>query len=207
MGKEGLPPKVEGAQGRPRGRPVDLAKSKRIAEETWRLLSELGYDALTIEAVAAAVGCNRATIYRRHKSKASLVYSVMRDTLRAFQPEIDESTSAREGLRSLIQTAVRYLSDERGGAILHIASLARRSPEMASILESHLRSVEPYYLKQFRKLQKDVDDEQLRFALHALLGSVVYRLTFLRSPLTLEQIDILIDQSIATLDQLQKARH
>jgi len=131
----------------------------------------------------------------------------MRDTLTAFQPEIDESASAREGLRSLIQTAVRYLSDERGGAILHIASLARRSPEMASILESHLRSVEPYYLKQFRKLQKDVDDEQLRFALHALLGSVVYRLTFLRSPLTLEQIDILIDQSIATLDQLQKARH
>jgi hypothetical protein len=78
---------------------------------------------------------------------------------------------------------------------------------MASILENHLRSVEPYYLKQFRKLEKDVDEEQLRFALHALLGSVVYRLTFLRSPLTPEQIDILIDQSIATLDQLQKARH
>ena len=203
MTKENL---TSPGQSRPRGRPVDLTKSRRIAEETWRLLSELGYDALTIEAVASAVGCNRATIYRRHKSKASLVYSVMRDTLSAFQTDIDEGTSAREGLRSLIETAVRYLSDERGGAILHIASLARRSPEMASILENHLRSVEPYYLKQFRKLEKDVDEEQLRFALHALLGSVVYRLTFLRSPLTPEQIDILIDQSIATLDQLQKTK-
>ena len=185
---------------RPRGRPVDEDKSRRIAEETWRLLSELGYDALTIEAVAAAVGCNRATIYRRHSSKAALVYHVMRDTLFSFQPEIDENVSPREGLQSLIQTAIDYLSEERGRAILHIASLARRSPEMASILDSHLKSVEPYYLKQFRKLGKAVHDDHLRFTLHALLGSVVYRLTFLRAELTQAQIDILIDQAIATLD-------
>lgn len=185
---------------RARGRPFDVAKTERIAEETWRLLSELGYDALTIDAVASAVGCNRATIYRRHKSKAALVYSVMRDTLFGFQPEIDEHASPREGLRSLIHTAVTYLSDERGGAILHIASLARRSPEMASILETHLHSVEPYYLKQFRKLRRDVADEHVRFTLHALLGSVVYRLTFLRAELTEAQMDVLIDQAIATIN-------
>jgi AcrR family transcriptional regulator len=207
MDKAGLAAKAEAPQTRPRGRPFDLAKSRKIAEETWRLLSEVGYDALTIEAVASAVGCNRATIYRRHKSKASLVYSVMRDTLTAFQPDIDETASAREGLRSLIATAVKYLSDERGGAILHIASLARRSPEMASILDNHLRSVEPYYLKQFRKLKKNVDDDQLRFTLHALLGSVVYRLTFLRSGLTPQQIDLLIDQSISMLDDFQNEQN
>lgn len=200
-----MPPRLSqqetpGQEPRRRGRPVDTAKSRKISEETWRLLSELGYDALTFEAVAAAVGCNRATIYRRHPSKAALVYSVLRDTLLSFQPEIDESATPREGLRSLIQTAVTYLSEERGGAILHIASLARRSPEMASILDTHLRSVEPYYLKQFRKLGKDVDEEQLRFTAHALLGSVVYRLTFLRAELTPEQIDMLIDQAITMLD-------
>lgn len=146
------PKEQSGQNSRPRGRPVDEGKSRKIAAETWRLLSELGYDALSIEAVAAAVGCNRATIYRRHPSKAALVYHVMRDTLLEFQPQIDERATPREGLRSLVQTAVAYLSDERGGAILHIASLARRSPEIASILQTHLKSVEPYYLKQFRKL-------------------------------------------------------
>lgn len=189
----------EGGPKRRKGRPVDLNKTKKISEETWALLSERGYDALTFEAIAARVGCNRATIYRRYPSKAALVYSVLTETLLSFQPEIDEGLSPREGLRSLIQTAVTYLSDERSGAILHIASLARRSPEMASILDSHLKSVEPYYLKQFRRLDKSIDSAHLRFTLHSLLGSVVYHLTFRRVGISQDQIDILINQAIAMM--------
>ena len=57
------------------GRPMDLEKSRRIEAATWQLLANEGYHALTFEAIAAKVGCNRPTIYRRYTSKAHLVAS------------------------------------------------------------------------------------------------------------------------------------
>ena len=128
------------AEKRSRGRPIDLEKSRQIAIATWNVLSERGYDALTFEAVASEVGCNRATIYRRHASKAELVASVLRETLLSFAPAIDEETAPRDALHALVDTAVAYLSDARPAAILHIASLARRSPEVAEILDIHFIS-------------------------------------------------------------------
>lgn len=184
---------------RARGRPRDLEKSQQIANATWNVLSERGYDALTFEAVASEVGCNRATIYRRHASKGDLVASVLRETLLSFTPAIDEETSPRDALHSLIDTAVSYLSDTRPAAILHIASLARRSPEVAEILNSHLTSTEPYYIKQFKQLAPGAAMEDLQFVTHTLLGSVIYHLTFRPIRLTTGQIDTLVDGAIAML--------
>lgn len=184
---------------RARGRPRDLEKSRQIARATWSVLSERGYDALTFEAVASEVGCNRATIYRRHASKAELVASVMRDTLMSYTPMIDEDAAPRDALHALVDIAVAYLSDSRPAAILHIASLARRSPEVADILNAHLTSTEPYYIKQFRRLSPSADIEDLRFVTHTLLGSVIYHLAFRPVHLTPRQIDMLVDRAIAML--------
>ncbi len=182
-----------------RGRPRDEDKSRQIAEATWNLLSEHGYDALTFEAIASQVGCNRATIYRRHASKVELVASVLSDTLLSFTPIIDEKTKPREALHALVDIAVTYLSDGRPSAILHIASLAKRSPEVAEILDRHLASTEPYYIKQFKRIAPDADIEDLQFITHSLLGSVIYHLTFRPINLTSKQIDALVDRAIAML--------
>jgi len=195
------------AEKRSRGRPIDLEKSRQIAIATWNVLSERGYDALTFEAVASEVGCNRATIYRRHASKAELVASVLRETLLSFAPTIDEETAPRDALHALVDTAVAYLSDARPAAILHIASLARRSPEVAEILNIHLTSTEPYYIRQFRRLAPNANIEHLQFVTHTLLGSVVYHLTFRPIRLTSQQIDTLVDRAIAMLPVGSDDRH
>ncbi|MEZ5137530.1 MAG: TetR/AcrR family transcriptional regulator [Acidimicrobiales bacterium] len=61
----------------PRGRPRDAALDERIAAAVVALLAADGYEALTMEAVAAAANVSKPALYRRHASKASLVFSVV----------------------------------------------------------------------------------------------------------------------------------
>src|SRR5690242_21889169 len=60
----------------PRRRPGarrDPEADRQILETAHRLLRELGYDRLTIDAVAREPGVARTTVYRRYRDKADLV--------------------------------------------------------------------------------------------------------------------------------------
>ncbi|MDT8862594.1 TetR/AcrR family transcriptional regulator [Alkalihalobacillus sp. MEB130] len=56
-----------------RGRPLDKSRNEVILTATLDLLAESGFDALTIDAVAAKAKVGKATIYRRWSSKTELV--------------------------------------------------------------------------------------------------------------------------------------
>lgn len=60
----------------------DPEADRLILETTHRLLRELGYDRLTMDAVAREAGVARTTVYRRYRDKADLVSAAI-DTLRA----------------------------------------------------------------------------------------------------------------------------
>jgi AcrR family transcriptional regulator len=60
----------------------DPEADRLILETAHRLLHELGYDRLTIDAVAREAGVARTTIYRRYRDKADLVSAAI-ETLRA----------------------------------------------------------------------------------------------------------------------------
>jgi AcrR family transcriptional regulator len=55
------------------GRPLDASRDEALRQAALELVAEIGYDRLTIEAVAARVKASKATVYRRWKSKAELV--------------------------------------------------------------------------------------------------------------------------------------
>jgi AcrR family transcriptional regulator len=67
----GDPPPVP-APGR-RGRPRSAVHDDAILEAAARLLGELGYSRMSMEAVAAAAGVSKPTLYLRYGSKAELV--------------------------------------------------------------------------------------------------------------------------------------
>ena len=55
------------------GRPLDASRDEALRQAALELVAEIGYDRLTIEAVAARVKASKATVYRRWNSKAELV--------------------------------------------------------------------------------------------------------------------------------------
>jgi AcrR family transcriptional regulator len=60
----------------------DPEADRLILEATHRLLREIGYDRLTMDAVAREAGVARTTVYRRYRDKADLVSAAI-ETLRA----------------------------------------------------------------------------------------------------------------------------
>ena len=56
----------------PKGRPRDPALDEAIFDATLAMFAEGGYRNVSIEGVAARAGVGKATIYRRHPTKAAL---------------------------------------------------------------------------------------------------------------------------------------
>jgi AcrR family transcriptional regulator len=64
---------AEPARGRPRNPAVDAP----ILRAAFRMLIDVGYQAMSIEAVAAEAGVGKTTVYRRYPTKRDLVLAVL----------------------------------------------------------------------------------------------------------------------------------
>ena len=65
------------------GRPRDPSRDGVIRAAILRLLADVGYGALTMDAVASEAGVGKATIYRRWRTKQDLVVDTISDLNRA----------------------------------------------------------------------------------------------------------------------------
>ncbi|MFJ8016302.1 TetR/AcrR family transcriptional regulator [Streptomyces sp. NPDC096339] len=61
----------------PPGRPRDARVDDAIRDAVRELVTEVGYAALTMDAVAARAHVGKAAIYRRHASRGELVFSAL----------------------------------------------------------------------------------------------------------------------------------
>src|SRR5918999_1622437 len=95
------PPTRSGRGGRPR----DPSRDDVIRAAILQLLGEVGYGALTMDAVAAEAGFGKATIYRRWRTKQDLVVDTISDLNRAEASTPDTGSlegDLRQMLRSLV---------------------------------------------------------------------------------------------------------
>ena len=112
------------------GRPRDPSRDSVIRAAILRLLAEVGYGALTMDAVAAEAGVGKATIYRRWRTKEDLVVDTISDLHRgeALPPD----TGSLEGdLRSLLHSLVAVITSETGSATLSLLSTVPHHPALA----------------------------------------------------------------------------
>jgi AcrR family transcriptional regulator len=111
-----------------RGRPRDGATDAAILDAAERSLANRGYEAMTMEQVAAAAGVSKPTVYLRYASKAELV-AAMIDRL---EPPLPPSTgrSARRDLVKLIEIQEEWV--DRHGLRLVAAVLLEETdhPEL-----------------------------------------------------------------------------
>ena len=84
------------------GRCLDSSRDLILRDAALVLLAEVGYDRLTMDAVAARARAGKTTIYRRWPGKAELVV----DSLNCLKgvPEIPDTGSLRQDLRALAES-------------------------------------------------------------------------------------------------------
>jgi AcrR family transcriptional regulator len=93
----------EVAQARGRGgRSLDSSRDLVLREAALALLAEVGYDRLTVDAVAARARAAKTTIYRRWPGKAELVVDAL-NSLKGV-PDVPDTGSLREDLRALAES-------------------------------------------------------------------------------------------------------
>jgi AcrR family transcriptional regulator len=120
-----------------RGRPRDPQRGEAILDATIELIAEIGYDRMSIEAIAARAGVSKPTLYRRWPSgKAALVADAMRARHDALDPPADTG-GLRGDLLALIAEMDSRLRGEMQVAC-GILSCLRESAELAELVRCDL---------------------------------------------------------------------
>ncbi|MEU4520409.1 TetR/AcrR family transcriptional regulator [Amycolatopsis sp. NPDC024027] len=119
------------------GRPRDHARDLAILDATLSLLTEVGYEQLSIEAVAGRSGAAKTTIYRRYRDKAALVTAAVERRAPAKPPQ-PAGESLRENVHSLATWLARSISEQDvgllGALFTGMRTDARLAREMRQIL-------------------------------------------------------------------------
>ncbi|WP_091244343.1 TetR/AcrR family transcriptional regulator [Klenkia soli] len=118
--------------GRPNrgGRPRDPSRDGVIRAAILRLLAEVGYNALTMDAVAAEAGVGKATIYRRWRTKSDLVVDTIAEMNREETPTPDTG-ALDEDLRVLLRSLVAAINGPTGAASHSLLSTLPHQPALA----------------------------------------------------------------------------
>jgi AcrR family transcriptional regulator len=126
-------------EDRPRGRPRDPARDEAIIEASIDLLLRDGYDRLSMEAVAAAAGVGKATVYRRWGNKAELVI----DALASLKPAIDtiDSGTLDGDIELMIAASCSPHSQRLLQVMVSICSALPREPDLLEAFKT--RFTEP----------------------------------------------------------------
>ncbi len=99
------------------GRPRDAEIDNKILNATLELLTSLSFEAVTIEAVAAAAGVSRPAIYRRFKNKTELVLSVSDYVFNEMSPAVRPAKGAMDEVLALLENTVAQLTKTPAGAL------------------------------------------------------------------------------------------
>jgi AcrR family transcriptional regulator len=119
------------------GRPRDEGREQAILEAAIELLAEVGYEAMSIEAVAVRARSSKATIYRRWPGKAELVAEAMRRRTEPALEDLPDTGSLRGDLLALAQRMFTAMKGPDGGLICGLAVAVRSDPEFGRLLAAH----------------------------------------------------------------------
>jgi AcrR family transcriptional regulator len=112
------------------GRPRDPSRDGVIRAAILRLLGDVGYGALTMDAVASEAGVGKATIYRRWRTKEELVVDTVSE-LNAVEAEPADTGSVEGDLRALMHAMVALVNSPAGAATQALLSSMQHQPALA----------------------------------------------------------------------------
>ncbi|OMQ15284.1 TetR family transcriptional regulator [Modestobacter sp. VKM Ac-2676] len=117
------------------GRPRDPSRDGAIRGAILQVLAESGYAGLTMDAVAAAAGVGKATIYRRWRTKSDLVADAVAELSQV--PVDSPDTGTLEGdLRVLLHWLVSAVNGPVGAATLSLLSALPHEPVLREAFQN-----------------------------------------------------------------------
>ncbi|MEU3951034.1 TetR/AcrR family transcriptional regulator [Streptomyces achromogenes] len=143
------------------------------------LLREVGYDALTMDAVAARTRSSKATLYRQWGGKAELVAKAVRHGKPGRVTGVDTG-SLKGDLHALVLHADDCEMEQNSALMRGLAMAVHGNPDLLQAFREHL--IEPELAELRRMLQRAVERGEVRadnpaigFVLHMMIGAFAAR--------------------------------
>jgi AcrR family transcriptional regulator len=119
------------------GRPRDPGADEAILTSAARLLSERGFERMTLAAVAKRAGVSTATLHRRYRSKAELAVAVMTWMRQETQPAVTGDLVV--DLETMLRQLWHVLAERAGmGLIGTILVEEQAQPELAQLFRARV---------------------------------------------------------------------
>lgn len=189
-------------QSLPRGRPRDASRDEALREAALTVLADVGYRALTMDAVAAKARAGKATIYRRWDSKLDLVIDSCNQLVSRSIPDPDTGSLAGD-LREFLVAFTTFLSGPAGKAAQALVGELPHEPELAhAFRRSFLRSQRDVLRAVLDRAEKrgEVAGEAPKQLVVELTGAALtYRLMLTGEPLDQQFADELLDRVLLPL--------
>ncbi|MGQ4382997.1 TetR/AcrR family transcriptional regulator [Streptomyces sp. SAS_270] len=145
------------------------------------LLREVGYDALTMDAVAARTKSSKATLYRQWGGKAELVAKAVRHNKPGGMGLADIDTGSLKGdLHALTLRSDDCEMEQNSALMRGLAMAVHSNPDLLNAFKEHL--IEPEMAEFRRVVQRAVDRGEVRannpaidYMMHMMLGGFAAR--------------------------------
>lgn len=189
-------------QGKPASvRPrVEGAREGEILDATFDLLAEVGYDRLTLDAVASRARAGKATLYRRWDDKCSLVIDALIRAKGAPPAVVPDTGSLRGDLLALACSEGALTSEQPLSVLAGVITAIQRDARFAR--EFRTRFIGPMVdaskvayerAKERSEISPDIDVDLLA---PALAGIILHRLFLLGLPNDADCVERVIDEII-----------
>jgi AcrR family transcriptional regulator len=163
------------------------ARADAILDAALQLIAEVGYERVTMDAVATRAGASKATIYRRWQGKPELVMAAL------ARHQADAGTAAHTGSvrKDLVRTlgAMRdSLAAQDGGLVLGLVNAIRGNAELADVVRHQLVHAKRVVIADVVR-RAIANGELPASANHVLAAEISSALVFSRLLITGEPID------------------
>ncbi|GAB3598160.1 TetR/AcrR family transcriptional regulator [Angustibacter peucedani] len=114
---------------------VEGEREEQIFAAALGLLSEVGYDRLTMDAVAGAARASKATLYRRWSTKADLVVDAVSRAACVPSPDVVDTGSLRGDLLHLACDDGGFTDQVPMGVMVALVTALHREPELRAAFD------------------------------------------------------------------------
>lgn len=154
-------------------------REAELYEAVLHLLREVGYDALTMDAVAARTRSSKATLYRQWGGKAELVVKAVRHNKPGGFSDIDTGT-LRGDLHALTLRSDDCEMEQNSALMRGLAMAVHGNPDLLKAFKEHLVGPEVVQFRQMLERAVDrgeirADNPALDYVIHMMIGGFAAR--------------------------------
>lgn len=158
---------------------VEGAREREIFTATVELLAEIGYDRLTLDAVAARAKASKATLYRLWGDKSALVDAAI-GCERDGELTLPDTGSVVDDLRALIAQP-GFFDPERAAIISGLATAIHREPDRLDAVRARLVEDGTKHVRALLRRAVDrheINDCDVELVCSVIPAVVLFRMTY-----------------------------